>query len=211
MKREERFASGQPMAPYNTTQFLMEQHDPEESGIKLEYEARHRHGGRHNSECAPHEALGSVGGGGGSGSADSSDEYYDSPDLDEEGIFLEKDFTEAYENFQAERLQSMTKEELVREHLELESKVERLEKQLKDVGGSRRSSGGDMGGEGTKAITLEGDRGGVPPLDLGGEEPVDIYKVETVQREIQRLREENQKLQMENEHLKVQPEAVSLN
>ena len=112
-KRQQMAACGQPMAPYNTTQFLMEQH--EDADLTLEDKVT-RHG---KSE--------------GSGSVESSDEYYESPN-DEQEIFLEKDFTEAYESFHAERLQAMTKDELVREYLQLESKVETLECRLKDLG-----------------------------------------------------------------------------
>ena len=116
MKREERFASGQPMAPYNTTQFLMEQH--ESSGAIIE-----SHAPRHRSSRGDRD---------GSWSLDSGSDDCDSS-VDDEETFMEREFTEAYESEHAERLQRMTKDELVREYLELEAKNEKLEKNLRSV------------------------------------------------------------------------------
>lgn len=115
MRREERFASGQPMAPYNTTQFLMEQHDT--SGPIIESHARHR---------SSRDRDGSL-------SMDSGSEDCDSSLGDDEETFMEREFTEAYESEHAERLQRMTKDELVREYLDLETKNEKLEKSLRKV------------------------------------------------------------------------------
>ena len=143
MKREERFASGQAMAPYNTTQFLMDQHDSMdasqlEEGLGVE-------GGDPPAPRAPR-----VSGEGGSGSVESSDEYYDSPN--DEEIFLQKDFTEAYENYHAERLQSLTKDELIKEHLELEAKIERMEKRTKE---KEKKNNNDPQLELTKSLEAE--------------------------------------------------------
>ena len=118
MKREERIASGQPMAPYNTTQFLMEQH--ESPGAIIE-----SHAPRHRSSRGERD---------GSWSLDSGSDDCDSS-VDDEETFMEREFTEAYESEHAERLQRMTKDELVREYLELEAKNEKLEKSLRNVNG----------------------------------------------------------------------------
>lgn len=111
-KREQQFAAGQPMAPFNTTQFLMDQHDSMDASQLEENPAGHQ---SRNS---------------GEGSFDSSDEFCDSNP--EEEAFLERDFTQAYETYQAERLQSMGKGELIREHLEMEAKLEALQKTGKE-------------------------------------------------------------------------------
>ncbi|ELU00419.1 hypothetical protein CAPTEDRAFT_220611 [Capitella teleta] len=116
-KREKRFASGQPMAPYNTTQFLMDQHDSMDS-THLE---------------DPKEA-----------SFDSSDDFHDS---NEDDTFLHKDFDEAYDNYHAERLHAMSKGELIAEHLALESKIEDAEKDLKSLKSGNNNSDSELQAE----------------------------------------------------------------
>lgn len=137
-KREEAFANGHPVAPYNTTQFLMEDHIKHESiSPKLNVEEAQLN--RHNSREST--------GGSRSGGSDSSDEYYSSPD--DEKDFLEKEFAETYDNIHAEQLMNMSKEELVKRYLELEAKLTNLQKIVKrkfdpsggDSSGSLSSSG----------------------------------------------------------------------
>lgn len=162
-KRDDQFASGQPMAPYNTTQFLMDQHQPSPVAKDAQHEeVRH----------AKDE---------GSGSYDSSDEYYDSPD--DEDIFLAKDFSEAYEFFHAERLQELSKEELVREYVELESKNENLEKKITQMKKELRSSS---------------EREQRRP----SEESVEVAKVAEIEHELKKLTDENARILRENEFLK---------
>ncbi|XP_074652234.1 protein HEXIM1-like [Tubulanus polymorphus] len=120
LKREERFLHGHPVAPYNTTQFLMDEHSknenispfvkndvPEVTAAPLELGA----GGEDSSDSA---------GGVGTGA-------------DDEDTFLRNDFSETYENIHAERLQAMSKQELIQDYLDLEVKVERLENRVKDL------------------------------------------------------------------------------
>ena len=117
-KREERFASGQAMAPYNTTQFLMDLHDPDSPyNGALEQPARRRRDSVVNSNND------------GSNSIGTSDEYQASSD--EEEIFLEREFSVDYENFHTEHIRSLSKDELVKEYLEMERKCESLEKRLR--------------------------------------------------------------------------------
>lgn len=176
-KREERFASGQPMAPYNTTQFLMEQHQPQDTDFSLD--------AAQDSRSRPSK-------GEGSGSVDSSEgDYYDSPD--EEEIFLEKDFTEAYENFHAERLQTMSKDELVREYLEQETKIERLEKRLKDFGGEHAAGDPTVNHNNSSVSSTE---------RLPSEDSVDIGQATNLDLQIRQLKEENIRLKRENERLR---------
>lgn len=118
-KRAEREARGQPMAPYNTTQFLMNEHPADDLQLSpLLAQA----GSQMNCSADGEAEL--------SGSMDSSDEF-SSPEPDvEPDSFLEKEFADTYRSLHAERLQNLTKDELIREYLELEAKVERLESQV---------------------------------------------------------------------------------
>lgn len=106
---------GRPIAPYNTTQFLMDEHDtfePDLSDLNLD----------HYSQSPVVNLVRSDG------------EEIES--LTSEESFYEKDFSEMYETTHAETLHSMTKEELIENYLELERKVEFLEKEMR----SKRSS-----------------------------------------------------------------------
>ncbi|KAK2146247.1 hypothetical protein LSH36_622g00000 [Paralvinella palmiformis] len=176
-RRESRFASGQAMAPYNTTQFLMEQHEPSNSDFNLD----DGHPGRERTlSNRGGLEMGSMSASG--GSADGSSEDVESND---EEIFLEKDFTEAYEQYRAETLQNMSKEELVREHLQLEEEVESLKKQLEMAEcASRRSSSESL-------------------RESGMDIPDDVQTIQAIEllRQVKRLKEENERLKYENEHL----------
>ncbi|XP_069809223.1 protein HEXIM1 [Dendropsophus ebraccatus] len=121
--RAEMFAKGQPVAPYNTTQFLMEDHDQEEPDLCPPQPRRapgslppllHANSfpkGDSTEEDAEEEEDGT-----GSDSDDGAD-------------FLQKDFSETYEKYHAESLQDMSKQELVREYLELEKCLSRMEEE----------------------------------------------------------------------------------
>lgn len=178
-KREDRFASGQPMAPYNTTQFLMEQHEPSDPEFI--------HEGEENNQNRTSK-------GDGSGSVDSSDEYYyDSPS--NEDIFLEKEFTETYENYHAERLNTMSKEELVKEYLELESRVEGLERQLR---GSENSPPSKDGIARNLDIAIPDQLSNLKGVQDGAA----TLERHSISAELQRLRTENSKLAEENKKLR---------
>uniref|UniRef100_T1IVB5 Protein HEXIM1 n=1 Tax=Strigamia maritima TaxID=126957 RepID=T1IVB5_STRMM len=110
-KRERRFAHGQPVAPYNTTQFLMEDQNVREPDLEMIAT-----GHRHHREST---------------SLESSDEFYSSPEDEEE--FLQKEFSEVYERINAERLNSMSKSELIQEYIQLEDRVDKFEQKLKSV------------------------------------------------------------------------------
>lgn len=137
--RAEMFAKGLPVAPYNTTQFLMEEHDREEPDLNTE-----------------------PGGGGGRKSEDtgtgSEEECCFEPEEDDDderegggsdgmgragsagGEFLQRDFSETYERYHVETLQNMSKQELVREYLELEKSLSRLEDENNWLRRARRNS-----------------------------------------------------------------------
>ena len=122
-------AKGRPTAPYNTTQFLMAEHDLAEPDLGTH---------AHMQSDGEEETL--VRNRAPSNSCDDSDfddDYNESPE-DEiyEQQFFEKDFTEAYEQVHVENLHSMSKSELVREFMLLEERVENMEIRLKDSEGS---------------------------------------------------------------------------
>lgn len=116
--RERRFKSGLAMAPYNTTQFLMAQHEPP--------------AGSEQSTTFPFLELdvGPACPGGGRSSGSVTGESSSVADVDDAGaevMFMEKEFAEEYENFRAERLQTLTKDELVRDYVDLERKLEKMQ------------------------------------------------------------------------------------
>lgn len=100
-----------PQAPRNSNQFLLEDHgliQELDDNLKMSPLLRNRDS---------------------SFSVDSDGDFYSSPD-DEQ--FLIKDFYDQYETLQAERLQTMSKNELIQEYLLLETKLEQLSKQIQD-------------------------------------------------------------------------------
>lgn len=127
--REEMFAKGLPVAPYNTTQFLMDEHDREEPDLNTETGVRRPSGvGGRMEDTASEEDFfdndeeddddGSGGGSDGIGRPGNAG-----------GEFLQRDFSETYEMYHVESLQNMTKQELVQEYLELEKCMSRLEEE----------------------------------------------------------------------------------
>lgn len=111
--RHDRFRRGKPMAPYNTNQYLMEQHEPTEINLQFDCYAPAGEGTA--------ERLGSY---------DSDGDYsYENGVGDEEAEenFLAKEFAETYQTLRAEQLQAMAKEDLIRELVAMETKVEQLE------------------------------------------------------------------------------------
>lgn len=120
--REEMFAKGLPVAPYNTTQFLMDEHDREEPDLNTSGV-----GGRMEDTGSEEDLFenededdddGSGGGSDGIGRPGNAG-----------GEFLQRDFSETYEMYHVESLQNMTKQELVQEYLELEKCMSRLEEE----------------------------------------------------------------------------------
>ncbi|KAL7869087.1 hypothetical protein AOLI_G00130750 [Acnodon oligacanthus] len=159
--RAEMFAKGLPVAPYNTTQFLMEEHDREEPDLNTELcgrfedtasEEEHFEAADEEDEAALEEEEGEgsdgmgrpghagVGGGGGAGGGAGGG-----------GEFLQRDFSETYERYHVETLQNMSKQELVREYLELEKCLSRLEEENNRLERRARRSAGDCGGGGMES------------------------------------------------------------
>jgi len=137
-KRETAFAHGHPVAPYNTTQYLMEDHIKNDSispDLHLEGEGYiHRHYSRE---------------GGLSRVSESSEETTSSCDEDED--FMEKEFSETYNSIHAERLNMMSKDELIKDYLEMETKLERLEKRYENK--QRRTSSRERTGDSSASLS----------------------------------------------------------
>ncbi|XP_026772901.3 protein HEXIM1-like [Pangasianodon hypophthalmus] len=107
--RTEMFAKGLPVAPYNTTQFIMEEHEWEEPNLNTISEDEMFYYKDTDDQCS------------GAGS-----DYIGRFSGQE---FLERDFSEMYEKYHMESLHNMSKEELVQEYLELERCMSRLEEE----------------------------------------------------------------------------------
>ncbi|KAM5308295.1 protein HEXIM2 isoform 1-T4 [Glossophaga mutica] len=105
--REEMFAKGQPVAPYNTTQFLMDDRDPEEPDLDVPQGASHP-GSSGESEAGDGDGRGRV-----------------------HGEFQQRDFSEAYERYHTESLQGRSKQELVQDYLDLERRLSQAEEETR--------------------------------------------------------------------------------
>lgn len=169
--REEMFAKGLPVAPYNTTQFLMDEHDREEPDLNTETGVRRPSGVGGRIE-----------------DTGSEEDLFDNEDEDEDdgsggggsdgigrpgnagGEFLQRDFSETYEMYHVESLQNMTKQELVQEYLELEKCMSRLEEENNRL---------------RRAV----EPGGVSSLVRLGE----------LEKELERLRAQNTELLLQNQ------------
>ncbi|XP_076235139.1 uncharacterized protein LOC143179709 [Calliopsis andreniformis] len=114
----------QPPAPYNTTQFLMNDHnDHPDLDQKLSGAVSSELTAFQKPSVPPRTRDSSF-------SVDSDEDYfYSSPEDEEE--FLTKEFSTAYEDVHAERLSALSKSELIQEYLQLEAKVDLLTKRLR--------------------------------------------------------------------------------
>lgn len=110
-KREEAFASGHPVAPYNTTQFLMEDHEAISPDL-------HRHNSKDSNQ---------------SNDSESSSEFYD--DEENDG-FQEKNFLDTFNDIRMQELMKKSKEDLIRDYVEIETKLERMEEKKREEGSS---------------------------------------------------------------------------
>lgn len=144
--REEMFAKGQPLAPYNTTQFLMNDRDLEEPNLDV------LHGPSHSGSGGENEA----------GDSDGQGRAH--------GEFQQRDFSEAYERYHTESLQGRSKQELVRDYLDLERRLSQAEQETR------------------RLRQLQGCSSRQP-----------CQQVEELAAEVERLRTENQRLRQENE------------
>ncbi|KRX48110.1 Protein HEXIM [Trichinella murrelli] len=129
--RAQRFAHGLPVAPYNTTQFLLDDREARESepicvdeivdtirhqGAVNDHHGHTKHVPNHHHHH--HHSDHMVG-----------DEYSSDSVTTSEGdlCMLEREFDYEYETAHAERLEEMSKEQLVQEYIHLEKELERYQ------------------------------------------------------------------------------------
>lgn len=110
--RKEAEMVGKPDAPWNTTQFIMEDHGQFEVRIPDPRTSR--------TISVDSASL-------------SDEDFYESPEeeLVDQGHLLEQDFENMYQQIAAERLQGLSKDELVKEYLDLENEMETVQSQIK--------------------------------------------------------------------------------
>nr|CAB3262631.1 uncharacterized protein LOC100181056 [Phallusia mammillata] len=131
--RVEMLDRGRPVAPYNTTQFIMAEHDPyEEDDMSNDKKSDNNDASSSKSSTsgAYSAQLNIV------DSPQNNDEfaepdYTDSPHMAPE--FISQDFSEAYERVQEESLATMSRSGLVKEHLSLERSLAFLQDKLAEV------------------------------------------------------------------------------
>lgn len=145
--REEMFAKGQPLAPYNTTQFLMNDRDLEEPNLDVLHGLSHPGSSSGENEAGDSDGQGRA-----------------------HGEFQQRDFSEAYERYHTESLQRLSKQELVRDYLDLERRLSQAEQE-------------------TRRLQQVQGRPSRQPCQ----------QVEELAAEVERLRTENQRLRQENE------------
>ncbi|XP_048579288.1 protein HEXIM1 [Nematostella vectensis] len=194
MREQYMHEKGRPAAPYNTTQFLMDEHDQEEPDL-----GAHSHmqsdGEDDTSNSTGRPRLQSQ-------SMDDSDleDYNESPE-DEiyEQQFFEKDFTEAYEQVHAESLYSMNKDALVRECMCLEERVETLERQMRE---KDRCKNGLVRQTSLEELALKlNSESSSGNSDDNSSTRANEDVLSSLQSELNRLRSENERLRLENTNL----------
>lgn len=171
--REEMFAKGLPVAPYNTTQFLMDEHDREEPDLNTETGIRRNSGVgvRLEDTCSEEDLFDNEDDDDDDGSGGGSDGIGRPGNAG--GEFLQRDFCETYEMYHVESLQNMTKQELVQEYLELEKCMSRLEEE-----NNRLRRAVEPGG-----LTVESS----------------MVRLRELERELERLRAQNTELLLQNQ------------
>ncbi|NXX53971.1 HEXI1 protein, partial [Scopus umbretta] len=72
--------------------------------------------------------------------------------------FLQRDFSETYERYHVESLQNMSKQELVKEYLELEKCLSRMEEENNRLRMESKKHGGEAAETRLRQLELEVDR-----------------------------------------------------
>ncbi|XP_046397450.1 protein HEXIM1 [Ischnura elegans] len=191
--REEMFAHGQPVAPYNTTQFLMEDHN-DLADLDSQLIMVGRRGGGRARESSISQDDSELG----------DEEFYSSPEDEEE--FLTREFSTAYEDLHAERLNSMSKAELIAECRGLEARADSLERRLRELSGARGVSDGEVGGESesdVQPVTKDLCDENTQNADDDAVDTEESDKMRNLRMELARLTEENERLRAENESLRL--------
>lgn len=186
--KERHLAMGKPLAPYNTTQFIMSDHDVElelqlESPTKLKEAPMAT-----KTQKMPHvrqRARDS------SFSLDTDEEFYYSSPEDEED-FVSKEFSKDYDKGIIERLSGLGKGDLIKDYMILEKRVDTLSKRMVEV--NNREELKARNGE----ADYEFHKGEIPMS------PETAEKIRIFQAEIQKLKNDNTSLKKENYELKIQ-------
>lgn len=131
--REEMFAKGQPVAPYNTTQFLMNDRDSADPDLDVP------RGASHPGSSGENEA----------GDGDRRGQAH--------GEFQQRDFSEAYERYHTESLQGRSKQELVQDYLDLERRLSQAEEETRRLQQLQERSGRQPGRH-VEELTAEVER-----------------------------------------------------
>ncbi|XP_043495321.1 protein HEXIM1-like [Polistes fuscatus] len=172
-------------APYNTTQFLMNDHnDLPDIDRKLSIATSTDFGvttGVTTFQKPPPPRTRDS-----SFSVDSDEDYFFSSPEDEEE-FLSKNFSSAYEDLHAERLSTLSKSELLEEYLQLEAKVDLLSKRLR---GKNINQTEDKD-------NIDNKNNGVNIIELDIEKKLNIF-----QQRIDDLVKQNEELRKDNEALR---------
>jgi len=194
--RERMRAKGHMVAPYNTTEFLLDEH---QTDAMRRLDAALTTSTENLFAASPTRVVPLPGRGRRTSSSFSleSDEgcFYSSPDdaadngaVDDD--FMSREFSKDYDNGNVDRLSRMEKSALIQEYLGMEKKVEALEKRMEEINHC----------EAMKALTGEVDyefhRGEIPM------EPETATKIRVFQAEISRLLRENTNLNLENTSLR---------
>lgn len=124
-------------------------------------------------------------------SIDSDEDYYYSSPEDEEE-FMSREFIKDYDNLRNDRLIDMSKSELINEYLQMEERIEALEKRL-----SRQNS--------TNQTATEN---GTKPEEEEQENISDSNSKEAMADTISKFQKEIQRLESENDKLKLVHQAV---
>lgn len=175
---------GQPLAPYNTTQFIMNDHCDREPNF--DEISRRMSQIRRRKEEEDNEEV------------DNSEEFYSSPE--DESDYLQQQFHEAYDNVHAERLNSMSKSELVQEYLQLEDRVEDLEKKLKEC--QTHNCNRDVSDQNNTAKMSDKLQDQNHTQNFENKICNENVRQFMCHENLKQLLEENQKLKLDNEQLK---------
>lgn len=189
--KERRLAMGKPLAPYNTTQFIMKDH-----GIEVELDLGTSSGEdtQTNSTVWTKPQRGMVvrqRARDSSFSLDTDEEFFYSSPEDEED-FVSKEFSKDYDKGIIERLSALGKGDLITDYMIMEERVETLNKRMMEVNAR----------EELKARNGEADyefhKGEIPMS------PETAEKIRIFQTEILKLKTDNVSLKRENSELKIQ-------
>lgn len=117
-----RFKHGIPVAPYNTTQFLLNDRQNSES-VNMKPVDDIVASIRCHTRSGSYESIGPTSSGSGGSSVDSEDD-------EDYSMMEQREFDEEYESAHTERLESMSKSDLIKDYIELEKELEHIQREL---------------------------------------------------------------------------------